>query len=330
MKDETIISHLRGELNPKEMREVEIWINASQENEIYYNKVKFIWENSVLNDNELTIDAGKAWNKIQSSISIEEIKTRKKVSITRITILKVAAAAAIVIGLGYLTSRIFIQPYTYRMEWVTERTTMSKANFILSDGSQVWLNRNSEITYPMHFRGQARIVTLKGEAFFDVAENSRKPFIVHAGRSITQVLGTTFNLEANSELSGITVTVVTGKVVLSDSADTGNRIVLEPGDQGIFNPSSGSLMKRKNDDTNFLAWKTDVLIFDRTPLDQVCNTLTRYYNKQFILDGDEVLKGRSLTATYDNKGLDEILEILQITLDISYRYNGNRIVIRQN
>jgi len=170
-------------------------------------------------------------------------------------------------------------------------------------------------------------VVLSGEAFFEVDRKKNQPFLIHAENCGIEVLGTSFNVNSEASASRVIVSVISGMLALFDKAHEGNRMILESGDQGIFNADSGSLNKKRNGDRNFLAWKTGVLVFINTPIKAVCQELSQHFDQHIDIIPDPELMEKRLTATYDNKDLDDILRILELTLDIDYTWDQNKIVL---
>jgi len=329
MKDEKIIMYLNNEMLAEEKIEFENWLKSSIENEKYFYKVKLLWKKAEFNYQNVEINSVDAWDKIESSISVNTptVKRTRVLSISKLR--RIAAVLIVLIGVGYLIS-ITTQNLPENIEWTSVHTTDEKQNITLSDGTSLWLNINSEITYPNSFNGEKRKVILNGEAFFDVARNAKKPFIIHSNKSAIQVLGTSFNVESNIDMANVKVTVVTGKVALFDTTNIENKIILQPGEQGIHYYADNELVKINNSDKNFLAWKTGILVFENTTLNEVCQILSKHFDKQIVLQNKEALKEKSLTAIYENKSIDEILEILEITLDISIMRNENGITLLKN
>lgn len=331
MKDEVIIAYIKNDLPETERIKVDNWIRASETNQREFNRVRFLWENSAVSHREVYIDKRRAWERIQSAINGEKISSERSISSTFRSIGRIAAAVALLIGLGISGTLLYRHIRPVENAWAEASTTTRKIDVTLPDHSHVWLNRNSELVYPEHFRGGSREVRLKGEAFFEVAENRRKPFIVHSGGLAIRVTGTSFNVRCETfppgskEHSGILVTVLTGSVTLNDPANPGYEILLAPGCQGVYDATKRSLTKKINDDDNFLAWKTGILKFDNTALGDVCKILSRHFNVVIEPAQSATLMQKRLTATYDNKDLDEILDILALTLEISYTKNENLV-----
>ena len=323
MKDELIIGYLNNELIPEEKSEVEEWIDSSEENNSYFNKIKYLWENSSKDTSLITIDTKAAWVNIQSAAMGEDIsgKLSRRRFITVLT--RIAAIAIILLAVGATIIYLSGNQRSVDTQWISIKASNEIQEVVLPDGSRVWLNSHSSLTYPDRFAGKSREVILTGEGFFEVDRNRRFPFVVKADRANVMVLGTSFNVHADSSSSRIVVTVVTGKVALFDTIVMDNRIVLQPEDQGILAASPPIILKRKNSNKNFLAWKTGILYFKNTPVEEVCTILSEHYNTTIRISDDDILKNKNLTATYDNKSIEEILNILALTLDISYRTENN-------
>lgn len=126
----------------------------------------------------------------------------------------------------------------------------------LPDSSRVWLNRDSELSYPASFSGNKREVYLKGEAFFEVTHCDNWPFLVHAGKSKTQVLGTSFNVKTLPQDASVEVVVASGKVYFSAKDDSlRNGVVLKAGDKGRLDRTGHHLSKTRNQDLHFASWR---------------------------------------------------------------------------
>ena len=177
----------------------------------------------------------------------------------------------------------------YRQEVDTARPTTGKLIYnkltvprggeyllVLSDGTEIWLNAESEIRYPVHFTGLTREVYLKGEAFFSVARNESQPFIVNAGKTQVKVLGTSFNLRCYPDEEEISTTLVSGIVTMSGGRQ--KKLKLLPGEQGVFNKEKLSLHKHAVETRFFTAWKDGRLVFRETRLEELLNTLARWYD----------------------------------------------------
>ncbi|NGM62382.1 FecR family protein [Sphingobacterium sp. SGG-5] len=180
----------------------------------------------------------------------------------------------------------------------------------LSDGTKVWLNAETKLTYPSRFTGKARVVELDGEAYFDVASNSahghRIPFIVKTAQQEVEVLGTQFNVNAYADDSADTrTTLVEGSVRLRMAE---RMLLLQPGEQGVCNKQG--LDKKKVDVSPYIAWKNNEFIFDETELGEALKMLSRWYD--FDISAEGHLPTTHLYGSISrSKNLAEVLEIME-------------------
>lgn len=184
-------------------------------------------------------------------------------------------------------------------------------NFTLADGSKIWLNAGSKLTYPETFRGEKREIRLEGEAFLDVAHDQTKAFIVHTGQVSTQVLGTSFNIKAYANERFIKVDVLSGKVGVVTPAGKTKSITtfLTPAEEAVFNKDGLSVTKNKQVDVNALSsWKDGELVFKNIALTEVLNTINRHFN--VTVKADVNLVRCSITANFTNVSLENIMKIM--------------------
>lgn len=254
-------------------------------------------------------DAVKAWAKVKRST--EERKTLplyKTKSIAAIALIFIVGSM-----LAYFISvKISVKPVMVEVN----NQAMQTDTIILADGTTVWLNRNSKLFYPEKFNRKTREVKLEGEAFFEVAKNPDKPFKVETNYSTATVLGTSFNIQADSLQTE--VCVATGKINVR-SAYTNGDVILFPDDKAIA--TRVNLVKSQITNPNYLSWKTGVFLFEDTPLPTVVDDLNRYYPKQILLKNEkpELL----FSAKFDKAKQEDIIEILKITFNLDIRENIN-------
>lgn len=330
MDDIILINFLRKELSASEMSHVEQWINSSEENAKYFQKIKFLWEEAARDNQKIRINKEEAWVKIHKGISQKKEPLPRDPGQLHYLFRRIAAAAILIISIGAIALILKFQDRTKEINWVNEIASAEKKEVILPDDSRVWLNKNATLQYPEKFKGGTRSVILSGEAFFEVDKQKSQPFVIRTNNSWVEVLGTSFNVNAEASAPRVIVSVVSGKVALFDSTRKDNRILLEAGDQGIFMKEGGTLNKERIVDRNFLAWKTGVLVFINAPIEHVCQELSRHFDQQIEIIPTPELSDKKLTATYDNKDLDDILRIIELTLDIGYTRDQGKIVLFMN
>lgn len=269
-------------------------------------------------------DAEKAWNKIHA-----EINTRKsrKISISRM--IGVAASVAL-IALTAALAYMVLQPDKQTLtELAADNTPVH--SYTLPDGSKVSLNAGSKILFPDSFSGETREVTMEGEGYFEVKPDPLKPFIIHAGKAQIRVLGTSFNVNAYPGMDKVEVIVDSGKVRVSpekQSSSNTQQLILVPGEKGTLLNAEDRLIKSRNEDVNFLSWKTRCLTFKETSLKEVAASLGKAYQITVLLDSPK-LDTLRLTGHYNNYPLEDILSIVSSALQVNIEKQGDNYSIRE-
>jgi transmembrane sensor len=192
----------------------------------------------------------------------------------------------------------------------------------LADGTTVWLNADTKLEYGKDFNTKAtRDVYLKGEAFFDVAEDKDHPFIVHTQNVSIKVLGTSFNVKAYESDQKIETTLVKGKVIV-ENRDRPETVKLTPNQRAVFNKKSRKLVIEENvgaDD--YTQWKNGVLNFEGQPIREILPVLERWFNVTIHTEQHASLDCE-FTAKINNKSLEEVLELFKSSDTFSYRIEG--------
>ena len=205
-----------------------------------------------------------------------------------------------------------------------------KSVLFLSDGTKVWLNAASKLTYAREFGTEGtRDVYLEGEAFFDVVHDRERPFIVHTSSIAVKVLGTSFNVKSYSEEETVETTLVDGKVQIVQSDENGRQaaaIDLKPNQRAVFDKVSGVMNVKEVQALNSGLWKEDRLIFDEEPIDNVILQLERWYNVKIHVKKRGQLNCK-LTARIGKESLQEVLKLIEATHDIRYTIVGQEVFI---
>ncbi len=273
----------------------------------------------------------EASNEILKNIH-QRIQIPKQAFPIRSLLVKIAVAAsvAVVFCTGYLFRKQldnWIDPVKY------EETAALKGEIKLIqlvDGTNIWLNADSRISYPDKFKENTREVTLTGEAYFKVSHDNNKPFIIHSGKINTVVLGTSFNIKAYKEDNTIKVTVVIGKVgvLAKGNAAKHPAVLLSPNMQAVFTKTTGTLVNQTLADASLITgWQQGKLQYRNTPLPEVLADLQRKYN--VVIKADKNLMNCTLYADFNNLPLQKVLKLLGALInahvvkeDNSYRLKG--------
>lgn len=208
----------------------------------------------------------------------------------------------------------------------------SKTKIVLPDSSVVWLNSNATIRYPREFTSGSRNVTLNGEALFEVKRNPQKPFIVNMDGMNIQVLGTVFNVLAESGSDIIETTLLEGSVALFSNKDKSDKAmqILSPNQQALFYKHSGIVQVQQVQAKSYASWVSGQFHFKRNTLQEIAFILERAFSTKIHISS-ETLKSKRLTGQFTNQEtLDEILSILQISARYKFQKEKGEIYITEN
>ncbi len=193
----------------------------------------------------------------------------------------------------------------------------------LSDGSSVWLNSASSITFPVSFPGNERIVTITGEAYFEIAGNRNKPFLVRSGDQIIRVLGTHFNVMAYNNDAAVITTLLEGSVKIIKNK---TEILLKPGQAVSISNISNSVKVTSVNTDDAIAWRQGYFKFDNEGLESIMNKISRWYDTDIEFKDD--VKDKRFWGTYSrSKGLTDLLNDLEQTDDVHFKVDGRRIIV---
>lgn len=194
---------------------------------------------------------------------------------------------------------------------------------LLQDGTRVWLNAASSISFPVIFTGAVREVEVTGEAYFEVAPDSRKTFAVKAGAETVHVLGTSFNINAYTDESAIVTSLVSGKVKVAVSASTG---LLSPGQQSLLT-SDGKISIRPATLDKVLAWKNGVFALDHADIYSMMRQIGRWYDVDIRFQGKFDQKDVFGGDIPRNLSLNKVLELIEATQGVHFTYNNKQLTV---
>ena len=202
-----------------------------------------------------------------------------------------------------------------------------KANVVLPDGSKVWVNSDSQLSYGSRFNQKERVLSLEGGAYFEVTPDKDRPFIVETDELAVRALGTSFNVKSYEEEKDASTVLMTGKVEVTSDYD---RLVLNPNERIVFNKQTGHMEKSTVENTgDYINWKYNALTFNGETFENIVHTLERYYNTRIVFES-ETLKKYRFTGTPGNTSLESILQILSLTSPLSYEVRDSMIILREN
>ena len=315
---ETLITrYLSGETTKNEVSELLLWLQGDSANLNVFMEMRKIWFLQYAHIVEQVVDLDEEWKAMYASLDTAELPvTRKLENGLRRYFIGAAAIVLLLVVPTLIYFLVFMQP--------TQNNLFAEGRILestLPDGTQVTLNTGSVLYYPSYFKGKERIVSLEGEAFFDVTHIEEKAFVINANEMQIRVLGTSFYVNTQTDENTMVVTLISGSVELNYN---NKEILLEPGEKAVVLRQSDEILVQENMDLNLLAWKTKTLRFNDTPLFEIINVLKKVYNKDIIVLTPEINNCR-ITATFEGQSLEAVLLVLQSTIDITARPNGDRI-----
>ena len=201
-------------------------------------------------------------------------------------------------------------------------------SLVLSDGTKVFLNADSELKYPVEFSDGKRIVDLKGEAYFEVHKDSLRPFIVRMNGAEVTVLGTSFNVNTYGDDGQIYTTLVNGSVRVS-SVKNGQAEVLKPGMQSVMDVQSGQLTVREVDVEPYVAWREGRFVFRAMTLDLIMRQLQRWYDFEVFYQNPELKDYEFRGVIKRDMDLDKVLSVIKVTTNVDFEVKGKVITIRK-
>lgn len=245
-----------------------------------------------------------------------------------------AAAFLIPIAAAALIFYFIGKPDTNQTAKMVEKVNEKgvRSELILPDGSKVWLNSDSKISYPEKFASDSRTVQLEGEAYFEVVKNTEQPFIVRTSKLDVEVLGTRFNVKSYKNDQNIETTLLSGKVSIKRlNPATGKvvKTVLTPNQQAVFNIEKEKFSFSQVDAEKFTSWTQGKLVMDEESFDELVKKLERWYNVEILLQADLERK-YNYTLTVTTEKLDDVLNLVKKTTpSLTIVQKDNKITITE-
>ena len=330
MNKDTLLRHIQGDATPDEAAQVLDWIGKSDQNRQYYIELKNLWVSQTLPDTRAT----------EAELALIRARTIRKSErkVSRILIwLPTAIAAAAMLALVLvltIPSRNSAVRYTfadipteYKHTVYTESGV--KSHITLPDGSKVWLNSETTLTYPDQFQGNRREIEFSGEAYFEVAKDTLHPMHIFTGKDFdVEVLGTSFNLKCYENDVTATATLYTGHIQLV--AKDGQKVDIAPDQTCLIRkkhsystiPTVTILSDQPAVAQKQSAWKEGRLVFEQTPMDEVVKMLRRWHGVEIVVKDPAILSYR-ITAEFGSESIAQIAGMLRYTARIDYKIEDN-------
>ncbi|NLM66826.1 MAG: FecR family protein [Enterococcus sp.] len=336
--------YFNNNCTPKELSLVLSWFRDLKNTIACKDSLSQIWEELSEDDFSTETDFDSILNKIHHKINTQQtnlLMEKAGKDLVRydrrqyfLLFLKNVAAILIfpLIGLSLFMS---VKYYSARNNQIltveTYNEVFSSVDAItkvnLPDGSTVWLNHRSSLRYPALFVGDYRQVELKGEGYFEITHNPKIPFVVNTNNFQVLAHGTTFNIMAYPDEDKIETSLIEGKVELRKSLPSGKMetlYIMNPDDISVYDIKNDQIHVGKIKNDRYFSWKDGRLIFTGESLDQVIKKLSRWFNVDIQIKNTE-LNNLTLTATFINETLDQVLELLSHVTPISYSVSDREI-----
>lgn len=303
MDKNLLYKFFEGTASLEEEKEVRLWMESSSENRRMFFKERKLFDAMLLLGDE------------------NPLKVKKRIFSFNMSMLKkelVKVAVVVIITLG--GSLLYFQ--TLSEKEPTAMQTLSvpagqRINITLADGTNVWLNARTTLTYPANFNKKNRQVQLSGEAYFDVARDEKKPFIVKTDKYDVEVLGTQFNINAYSGTGEFETALMSGSVKLTSTIGSKQTCMLKPDDRAFL--KEGELRVEAINDYSLYRWKEGLICFKNTTFTSMMKDFEKYYGLSIHVENKEVLKYFYTGKFRQMDGIDYALKVLQKDIKFVYQ-----------
>ena len=314
---------VRGNATPAEEKMLYNWVKENPENSKQLFREKDLWEASQLALPRLTgVEFGQ-WLELQERISATK---RRDYRIKEI--LRIAAIVIFALGAGWL-GHYFYSGFSFNASQVEQKTIEASKGQIkeifLADGTHVWLNSDSRLSFPTGFSENNREVELSGEAFFEVTASEEKPFLVKTGNHMVKVTGTRFNICEYPESKIIETTLEEGKVKII----SGNLFKdLLPGEQSSYHTESAEIRISKTDLEIYTVWKEGRYDFNNEPVGKIFQIIERWWDVK-IEYPEEALKNERISGVLRRyKPVEQHFEVIQQLIPLDFKMTNDVITIK--
>lgn len=327
--EEMLFAYLHGTLSDQDRKVVDEWYEMSPDNAALLDNLyeTYSLERALLTGEAADVD--KAYDKYRQQIlsSRRSSFSRNRGRYMRL-LGRFSAAAVIVLAIVYVSIRGVEFVNRVEKPLIVRTDIGERVQIELPDGSHVWLNACSEIAYGPRMFSAERSVAIKGEAYFEVRKMEDAPFVVHCNQMDIRVLGTKFNVQANSDDDYITTTLLEGAVQVT-SPMVKNGVVMQPDQQLVFNRKTGTAQLTMTDQARESRLWTDGRIhFYKATFAEIAKSLERNYNITISFKDDRIRQKQFICDFDSSDNIHRILSILQLTGKFEYRIQGRQVEIR--
>ena len=311
MNKDILYKFFEGNASFEEEAAVKQWMEESAENRLAFLKERKLFDAMLLLGNEEIIKNGKK----RFSINLSSLRTE---------LIKIAAVVAITLGGSYFYYQSSLEKELMAMQTITVPAGQ-RINITLVDGTNVWLNARTSLSYPVKFGKNNRQVVLDGEAYFDVTKDKSKPFIVQTDNYNVEVLGTQFDVNAYSETGEFETTLMSGSVTVASASDSTQKITLKPNNKVYL--QDGKLHVTAVDDYNPYRWKEGLICFKNETFTSIMKDFEKYYGLTIQVKNKNVFKYVYTGKFRQTDGIDYALRVLQKDIKFTYQRDDENQII---
>lgn len=326
--DSLIKKALLNHASKEDLRKLEEWLNASDINQEVFDQMKIAWDEveppgKAINEEEI-ID--NIWSLSEDNLGESHTSNFKQ---RWMVVLKIAVAVSLILAF-YFTLRIDPNPKQIVENQIQhiEKKNISgqKSKIHLSDGTVVWLNAESTLSYTKPFKKELREVELMGEAYFEVAKDVQRPFIVNLQNTKVKVLGTAFNVSSSGEDNKNVISLAEGKILITHGSVSQ---ILTAGWIAEIDKRTNHLESFEGNVMDNIAWTKDILLFNNASYDEIFERIRRWYGIELHIVGqpDNAMK---FNGSFQHEYLENVLENLKIENKIDYKFDGEKVYINFN
>lgn len=336
-----LAKYIFGECSEEEEAEVQTWIAEDTARKALVDELRQVWETTDRPPAQWDMDA--LWGRINEHIEQEKKikplqaisgrssasqRTRSSHSAAR-HLLRVAATIAVVALAALLAVQLQNDPgqeTSALAEKVFATKRGERATLQLTDGTHIRLNVDSKLRLSSTFSSDVREVWLQGEAYFDVAEDSARPFIVHAGPAAVRVLGTEFGVNAYPGEERVQVVVAEGKVSFHpEQTSSREGMVLTERQMGRLSRGGEQVVRREVNPSRYLAWMEGQLVFEDAPFEEVARKLERWYDLSVVLADSPAASGHLNASFTEQQSLHGVLNVIATAFGLNYEREGKAV-----
>lgn len=329
---DTLYTHLAryfsGQCLPSEKEEIDNWRKKESGNDALFLSLQEQWNRAEPDVSSFVIpDKTKVWTRIQTEISS---RSRQIPLYTRALLIRAISVAAVVaLVMGFSLSVFVHQEGIISAELqqtIVIAPSGQKTQLLLPDGTQVYLNSGSRLTYDTRYNTHDRTVTLEGEAFFDVTKSTEHPFIVKTEKVQVKVHGTAFNVSAYADEPDVSVSLLRGSVSILSASDDRLLTYLKPDESAVITKENVACKVLVCNAETDAVWRLNKLKFEGTPTAEVWKKLERWYGVQITLSNE--CPQNAYWFTLKTESLTELLEMMNRITPLAYQLNGEEVIIQ--